>query len=239
MGRPQGPQCDAGAVEGVPTTMPPLPVSQPFYLGSIFVRPIKLPIFAIQPNIAATQLEITQGIQEADGLGVTLVAGKRTYVRFHVRKTSGAADPVVGARLWRIVNGQRSGDPILPSARRGLFQFLPVLLGGSNYVFDPTVTVRSTPDRNALGDSFYFRLPSEWTTGNLTVEAEVNPTNLPNAVIESTRTDNTLRTSFTFADTPTMVLCLFAVAYRFNGTVYKPSETQLREVEDWLRRAYL
>lgn len=237
-GRPQGPQCDAGAVEGVPTTMPPLPVSQPFYLGSIYVRPIKLPIFAIQPNIAATQLEITQGIQEADGLGVTLVAGKRTYVRFHVRKTSGAADPVVGARLWRIVNGQRSGDPILPSARRGLFQFLPFLLGGSNYVFDPTVTVRSTPDRNALGDSFYFRLPSAWTTGNLSVEAEVNPTNLPNAVAESTRADNILRTSFTFADTPTMVLRLFSVVYRVNGKVYTPSETQLREVEDWLRRAY-
>ena len=237
-GRPQGPQCDAGAVEGVPTTMPPLPISQPFYLGNIFVRPINLPIFSIQPNIAATQLEITQGIQEADGLGVTLVAGKRTYVRFHVRKTSGFADPVVGARLWRVVGGVRVGEPLLPSARRGLFQFLPVLLGGSNYVFDPTVTVRATPDRNALGDSFYFRLPSEWTTGNLTIEAEVNPTALPNAVVESTRADNILRTSFTFAATPTMVLRLFSVAYRFNGTVYTPSETQLREVEDWLRRAY-
>lgn len=95
-------------------------MSQPYYLGKLLVRPINLPIFAIKPNIAATQLEITQGIQEADGLGVTLVAGKRTFVRFHVRKTNGVANPVVGARLWRIVNGQRSGDPILPSAAQPL-----------------------------------------------------------------------------------------------------------------------
>ncbi len=218
--------------------MPPLPTIKPYYLGKIFVRPFDLPSFLFKPNIAATQLEVTQGIQEADGLGVTLVAGKRTYVRFHVRKTSGAADPVVGARLWRIVNGQRFGDPILPSARIGLFQFLPLRLGGAQYVFDPALTVRSNPDRNTLGDSFYFRLPDSWTSGNLTVEAEVNPTSLPNAVDEAFRSDNILRTSFSFANTPTMVLRLFSVSYRNNGTVYTPSEKQLREVEDWLRRAY-
>ena len=238
LGRPQGPNCDAGAVEGVPTTMPPLPISKPYYLGKIFVRPFDLPSFLFKPNIAATQLEVTQGIQEADGLGVTLVAGKRTYVRFHVRKTSGAADPVVGARLWRIVNGQRFGDPLLPSARIGLFRFLPLRLGDIQYVFDPTLTVRSNPDRNTLGDSFYFRLPDSWTSGDLTVEAEVNPTSLPNAVDEAFRSDNILRTSFSFANTPTMVLRLMSVSYRNNGTVYTPSEKQLREVEDWLRRAY-
>lgn len=237
--RPQGPNCDTGAVEEVPTTQPSLPVSQPYYLGKLLVRPINLPIFVIKPNIAATQLEITQGIQEADGLGVTLVAGKRTFVRFHVRKTSGLANPMVGARLWRIVNGQRSGDPILPSARPSLFYFVPFRLGGAKYVVDPTVTVLSAPDRNALADSFFFRLPESWTAaGSLTVEAEVNPAFLPNAVDESTRTDNTLRTSFSFVDTPRMILRLFSISYRNNGTVITPSETQLREVEDWLRRAY-
>lgn len=237
--RPQGPNCDAGAVEGVPVTMPPLPISQPYYLGKIFVRPIDLPIFTIRPNIAATRLEITQGIQEADGAGVTLVAGKRTYVRFHVRKTSGSADPVVGARLWRIVGGQRVGDPILPSARPNLFRFLPYRFSDTRYIFDPTITVGAKPDRNTLGDSFFFRLPDSWTAeGTLTIEAEVNPTFLPNAVDESTRSDNILRSSVTFADTPRMVVRLFSVLYRNGGTVYQPSETQLREVEDWLRRAY-
>lgn len=237
--RPQGPNCDAGAVEGVPVAMPPLPISQPYYLGKILVRPINLPIFAILPNIAATRLEITQGVQEADGAGVTLVAGKRTYVRFHVRKTSGGADPVVGARLWRIVGGQRVGDPILPSTRPNLFRFLPYRFSDNRYIFDPTITVRSNPDRNALSDSFFFRLPDSWTAaGTLTIEAEVNPTFLPNAVTESTRSDNILRSSFTFASTPQMVVRLFSVLYRNGGTVYQPSETQLREVEDWLRRAY-
>lgn len=237
--RPQGPNCDAGAVEEIPTTQPPLPITQPYYLGKLLVRPIKLPIFAIKPNIAATQLEITQGIQEADGLGVTLVAGKRTFVRFHVEKTSGFANPIVGARLWRIVNGQRVGDPILPSAQPGLYYFLPVKLGGAKYIVDPTITVLSSPDRNALGDSFFFRLPDSWTAaGPLAIEAEVNPTFLPNAVDEATRSDNTLRTSMTFVDTPRMILRLFSVRYRNNGTLYAPTETQLREVEDWLRRAY-
>ena len=238
--RPQGPRCDAGAVEGVPTTMPPLPTTRPYYLGKILVRPIILPVFLRLPNIAATQLEVTQAIQEADGAGVTLVAGKRTYVRFHVRQTSSGDDPVVGARLWRLVNGQRLGDPLRPSARpNGFLRFLPFFLDGTRYVFDPTVTVRANPDRNALEDSFFFRLPDSWTAvGDLTIEAEVNPTFLPNAVDETTRSDNTLRTTVTFVDTPPMVVRLFAVRYRVGNTVYAPSETQLREVEDWLRRAY-
>jgi hypothetical protein len=238
--RPQGPNCDIGAVERMPTTMPPLPTSQPYYLGRILVRPIALPIFADPPNIAVTQLEVTQAIQEADGAGVTLVAGKRTYVRFHVRQTGSGDDPVVGARLWRIVNGQRMGDPLLPSARpNGFLRFLPFFLDGIRYVFDPTVTVRVNPDRNALEDSFFFRLPDSWTAaGDLTIEAEVNPTFLPNAVEETTRSDNILRATVTFADTPPMVVRLFAVRYRAGGTVYAPSETQLREVEDWLRRAF-
>jgi hypothetical protein len=201
--RPQGPNCDIGAVERVPTTMPPLPTGQPYYLGRILVRPIDLPIFSNPPNIAATQLEVTQAIQEADGAGVTLVAGKRTYVRFHVRQTSSGDDPVVGARLWRIVNGQRMGDPLRPSARPdGFLRFLPFSLDGIRYVFDPTVTVRVNPDRNALEDSFFFRLPDSWTAaGDLTIEAEVNPTFLPNAVDETTRSDNILRATVAFADT--------------------------------------
>jgi hypothetical protein len=240
LARPQGPNCDIGAVEGVPTTMPPLPTSQPYYLGRILVRPIDLPIFSNPPNIAATQLEVTQAIQEADGAGVTLVAGKRTYVRFHVRQTSSGDDPVVAARLWRIVNGQRLGDPLRPSGRAsGFLRFLPFFLDGTRYVFDPTVTVRTNPDRNALEDSFLFRLPDSWTAaGDLTIEAEVNPTFLPNAVDETTRSDNILRATVTFADTPPMVVRLFAVRHRVGNTVYAPSETQLREVEDWLRRAF-
>ena len=241
MARPQGPQCDAGAVEEVPTVAPPLPVNanQTFFLGKLLIRPFNFPIFALKPDIEATQLEITQGIQEADGLGVTLVANKTTFVRFHVEKGGFGADPVVGARLWRIVGGQRVGDPILPSARPGLVRFLPFRITGEAYVVDPTVTVRSTPDRNSLTDSFFFRLPAAWiTAGSLTIEAEVNPTSLPYAVEEATRSNNTLRTSFSFVSTPSMVLRLFAVPWRAGGVTYTPSETQLREVEDWIRRAY-
>ena len=144
--RPQGVNCDVGAVEDIPTTPPPVTVQKPYYLDKLFIRPIlDFPVFLFKTNIKADQLEVTQGIQEADGQGVTLVAGKRTYVRLHVRKTAGAADPIVGARLWRVVNGGRVGDPLLPSHRVGLVYMLPFRLGGGTYVYDPTITVRSQP----------------------------------------------------------------------------------------------
>ncbi len=241
--RPQGTMCDKGAVEEVPTQMPPLPINQPgvqpFYLGKLFVRNINLPIFLLKPNIVAQRLEVTQGIQTAAGTGVTLVAGKRTYVRFHVNRDFGSADPVVGARLWRIVNSQRVGDPLVPSSAIGFARFIPYRLGGSRFVSDPYITVRSNPNRNTLNDSFYFRLPDAWTAaGNLTIEAEVNPTFQANSFVEENHADNILRSTVTFNSTPSMVLRLYAVSYRTGGVTYTPTDLQLREAEDWLRRAY-
>ena len=242
--RPQGTMCDKGAVEEVPTQMPPLPINlpspvAPFYLGKLLVRNINLPIFLLKPNIVAQRLEVTQGIQAAAGTGVTLVAGKRTYVRFHVNRDFGSADPVVGARLWRIVNGQRVGDPLVPSSAIGFARFIPYRLGGSRFISDPYITVRSNPNRNTLNDSFYFRLPDAWTAaGNLTIEAEVNPTFQANSFVEENHADNILRSTVTFNSTPSMVLRLYAVSYKTGGVVYTPTDLQLREAEDWLRRAY-
>jgi len=248
--RPQLATCDVGAVEAVPTEMTPeeltrvLPINanitvQPFYLDKLVIRPFPWPIFALAPNIEAQRLEVTQGIQEADGSGVTLVAKKRTYVRFHVRKTFGATDPVVGARLWRVVNGVRTGDPLLPSSNFALVNFIPFRLGGQFFINDPSLKVVSNPDRNSLGDSFYFKLPASWTNaGSLTIEAEVNPTFLTNSVLESTRADNIVRTTVSFHNTPAMVLRLFNVRYKVNNVVYQASETEMKEAEDWIRRAY-
>lgn len=248
--RPQLVACDMGAVEAIPTELTPEQLAQilpinvttavtPFYLGKLVIRPFPWPVFVQQPNIEAQRLEVTQGIQEADGSGVTLVARKRTFVRFHVRKTAGSTDPVVGARLWRIVNGARSGDPLLPSTRFELVNYIPYFLGGQTFINDPSLKVVSNPDRNSLGDSFYFKLPASWiTAGTLTIEAEVNPTFLTNAVQESTRADNIVRTTVTFNNTPSMVLRLFNVRYRVNNVVYSASETEMKEAEDWIRRAY-
>ncbi len=241
--RPQGTGCDKGAVDRVPTEMPPLPINQPnaqpFYLGKLLVRNISLPIYLATTNIVAQRLEVTQGIQAAAGTGVPLVAHKRTYVRFHVRRDLGSTDPVVGARLWRIVNGQRVGDPIYPSGAIGFARFIPVYLGGSRYVSDPYITVRANPNRNTLNDSFYFRLPDAWTAaGDLSLEAEANPAGVATRVLESTYDDNKASATVSFNSTPAMVLRLYAVSYKKNGTVYTPTDQQLREAEDWLRRAY-
>ncbi len=243
--RPQNPLCDVGAVEAAPTA-PVIPLNQPnvqpFFLGRILVRPVLWPILS-DPNVEAQRLEVTQAIQAAAGTGVVMVANKATFVRFHVRNTSFSADPVVGARLWRIVNGQRVGDPIMPSSRLGVIRYVPYLrLGGgisTSWTYDPYITVRRTPDRNALNDSFYFRLPSAWTAaGSLTVEAEVNPTFLSTVMPEADHSDNLARATVNFQSTPSMVVRLFAVRTRINNVVQAPTETQLREFESWLRRAY-
>lgn len=70
----------------------------------------------------------------------------------------------------------------------------------------------------------------------MTVEAEVNPTFLANSVNETTRGDNISRATVTFKTTPSMVLRLYAVSYKTGGVVYTPTDLQLREAEDRLRR---
>jgi hypothetical protein len=238
-----------------PTATPTVTgVPASYMLGNLVVRPIfrLTPIPLAQVNIKANTLEVTQAIQHVSGRGVTLIAGKRTYVRFHVSKTLGNYDPIVGARLWRVVNGARVGEPLRPTSRInfGFFQPVSVKLFPAaaaatgptapqdTWVFDPLVTVRANPDRNTLEDAFLFSLPTSWTAaGDLTLEAEVNPTSL-NGPVETDRTDNLLRNTYTFAATPPIYLRLVAVTYRAGGKTYTPTNEQMADVESWLRRAF-
>ncbi len=263
--RTVGAVCDIGALEVTgqeAPAPPPVPVNlirpAPYVLtnaklsNSLFVRPIdfftKVFPYLLFPDIETTLLEVTQGVHGVSSPGVTLIAGKRTYVRVHVKKTLGSTDPVVGARLWRIVNGQRVGEPLRPSNGFGSVIFkvslasLSIFGGGGNlnaFVFDPTITVRANPDRNAPNDSFYFLLPAAWTAdGSLTLEADVNPPSLPNAVSELDYADNVKRVTVSFKNTPPMYLRLVAVTYKSGNKTYTPTAAHMAEVENWLRRAY-
>jgi hypothetical protein len=258
--RPQKGVCDIGAVEvappGEPTATPTLtptptqtPTATPTSTPSATPTPTRTPTpTPANVNIALTTLEVTQGIQHTSGTGVILIAGKRTYVRLHMRRTSGTGDPFVTARLYRVLNGVRVGEPLRPSNPVGWVIFRRYWPGFPNQAgavnqgllgLEPWLKAVTKPNRNAPNDSFYFLLPTAWTAdGNLTLEGEINPPGIPGGVAEANRGDNVKRETVTFHNTPPLNLRLVSVAYKVGNITYTPSVTQTYELEDWLRRAY-
>lgn len=238
--RPVGAACDIGAVEGAgdASTATPTPTATPTATPTNTPFPIT-PIPTLVTNYALTAVEVTQGIQDLQN-SVPLIRGKAAWVRAHVRRASGNHAPPVSAQLWRIVNGARSGDPVYPSNPSG--KLIPM----------------DNPSRSQLNDSFYFAVPAAWlNAATLQVEVEVNPQvlnecNLPRPfclfywwrlVDETNYSDNLLRSSLlTLQSVPTLRLQLYNVVYskKVGNTTnwYKANNTQLWEIEDWVRRAY-
>lgn len=235
LARPIGATCDIGAVEREADA--PIPTATPTATPTNTPFPIT-PVPTLVTNYAITALEVTQGIQDLQN-SVPLVRGKPAWVRAHVRRAEGNYSPPVSAQLWRIVNGKYSGGPIYPSNPGG------------------KIAPSSAPSRSQLYDSFYFPIPADWlNAANLQVEVEVNPqliNSCANPLIcvfrwwrEATETnynDNTLRSPvLTLQSVPTMRLALYNVVYskKTGNTTnwYKANNTQLFEIEDWVRRAY-
>lgn len=242
--RPAGVACDIGAVEtdaepSAPTATPTvMPTATPTIPPTNTPFPVT-PIPTLVTNYALTAVEVTQGIQDLQN-SVPLIRGKAAWVRAHVKRTTGNHAPAVSAQLWRIVNGARSGDPIYPSNPSG--KLIPL----------------NTPNRSQLNDAFYFPVPAAWLNAStLQVEVEVNPQvlnrcNLPRpfclfywwrVVDETSYSDNILRSSLlNLQSVPPLRLQLYNVVYgkKVGNTTnwYQANNTQLFEIEDWLRRAY-
>ncbi len=118
------------------------------------------------------RLEVTQAIQDLNN-SVTLVDGKRTYVRAF--PTLGAGETrVVRNHIFAILHGFEDsngnsvqdpgeadlpGSPLHPIAR-------PISLG------DRTGAPLT---RSQVSPNFLFLLPSQWRTGTVTLTAELNP----------------------------------------------------------------
>jgi len=233
--RPSGAACDMGAVEVQADGPTPTPTDTPSPTPTPTPTNTPLPV---PVNYVVSALEVTQGIQDLQN-SVPLVRGKSAWVRAHVYRAAGNSSPLVSAQLWRIVNGQYSGNPVYPSNPGGK-------LGPA-----------SSPSRSQLNDSFYFPIPADWlNAANLQVEVEVNPQLLNHCsqplicifrwwreAPESTYADNVLRSPLLNLQTvPPMRLWLYNVVYgkRVGNTTnwYQANNTQLFEIEDWLRRAY-
>ncbi len=167
------------------------------------------------PDMSLTAIEVTQAIQDLNN-SVDLVAGKRTYVRVH------ATTPVNINDVFATLSG-----------RRGFVTLNPVLNPGNP---GADINVRTNPDRGQINDSFWFELPTGWTTsGNLTLTARLDP----NGAKFDPNTSNNIRTvTVNFKDTPPLRLRIFNVQYTSGGNTYLAGNSHLDALESWLRRAY-
>jgi hypothetical protein len=167
------------------------------------------------PDMSVDALEVTQAIQDLNN-SVDLVANKRTYVRVHVHS------PVNTANVFATLSG-----------KRGFVNLNPVLNPGNP---GSAITVRTSPDRGQLNDSFWFALPSSWTAaGNLTLTARLDPNNAKNDLVQA---NNVKSVTVNFKSTPPLRLRLVDVQYTAGGHTYLAASSHLNALESWLRRAY-
>jgi hypothetical protein len=167
------------------------------------------------PDMSLNAIEVTQAIQDLNN-SVDLVAGKRTYVRVH------ASSPVNTLDVFANLSG-----------KRGFVSLTPVLNPGNP---GGDITVRTSPDRGQINDSFWYELPSGWTAaGDLTLTARLDPNNAKNDLNQA----NNIRTvTVNFKATPPLMLRLFNVQYTSGGSTFLETNSHLDALESWLRRAY-
>jgi hypothetical protein len=165
-------------------------------------------------------LEVTQGIQDLNN-SVLLVEGKRTFVRLHVRSTTGDLGPV-DAELRAYRNGQWLGS--IPANNPG-----------------GMITVRQDPDRGQRDHSFYFDLPSQgtissWLYGPVHLEAEVNKNGADWS--ETSYANNTASADVVFKYTPMIRVNLFDVFYTLGNNTFHVSDSDIFALASWLGRIY-
>jgi hypothetical protein len=150
---------------------------------------------------------------------VRLVKNKRTFVRFHVRSTSGQHWTYAALLV------QRGFNFTLVYPVNGFFGF---------------VKVRTSPDRGVLNHSFLFELPTGYKEGNVTMWGLLNPVLSwrGRSPLETTYANNTAMDSVSFERVPRVNLVLYRVGYRTGGTTYYPSTFHTSKLRSWLRRAY-
>lgn len=168
-------------------------------------------------DLVANRLEVTQAIQDLNN-SVRLVAGKRTFVRFHVSANKGAYPSF--ARLQVQSDGKPPIwiSPINPSAGH--------------------INVRHQPARAFLNDAFLFELPTNYVVGSVTLTAEVNPETpwRSRSPQESNLANNSVSTAVLFESVPEVNLVVYGVGYAQPQIL--PAQLHYDHLTSWLRRAF-
>jgi hypothetical protein len=172
---------------------------------------------SITTDLIAEDLEVTQAVQDLQ-YGVRLVAGKPTFVRLHVRSTNGSYPTYA-----RLVVGKGSESASLSPINQGAH-----------------ITVQDAPDRGVLDHAFLFRLPDAFTTGSISLFAQVNPDTTWRTPFppESTYTNNWIAANVSFEDTPAPALVVYRGRYSSDGTTYETDMEHVFRLTSWLRRAF-
>lgn len=156
-------------------------------------------------------LEVTQAIQNLRN-SVVLITDKPTYVRAHVRSTSGTVAGVTAELI-----GRRGGSD----------------LGAQQPVRGGSITVPERPNRGALEDSFLFELPSDWRHGVVELEFRgINRTfncDEPDSDGDEGN-DGDCRVQMTFDGSPIPEMRFVGITWREGDTRHTPDEDEIREV---------
>ena len=168
-------------------------------------------------DLRGTRLEITQGMQDT-AQDLRLISDKRTIVRFYVR--SGKPEDVYG------VTASLAGSNDFGY----LGQLQPVNNAGK------LLTVRQSPTRTNLDQSFQFELPRHWTTGGrLSLTATVNP---GERIIEDTLQNNSASRSVDFTASPRLLVIYYNWSYDLGGARRTPVFDDVAASRRRMRRLY-
>jgi hypothetical protein len=165
-------------------------------------------------DLVAGNLEITQAVQDLNN-SVRLVAGKRTFVRFHVH--SGTGKSAWGTAKLTV---QKGVSTAVLSPINGLYGLQQV---------------QAVAYRGSLNYSFLFELPDAFRSGTIILTARVKT--LSN-VVDINPGNNQITTQATFESAPGLSFVIFRIGYGFGGSKYYPPVNHVNMLIDWLRRAY-
>ena len=171
-------------------------------------------------NMKVTGFSITQGIQKPDN-SVILIKDRKTFVRLFVQSDGPANVAGATARLYRVDAIGNILGTVLPANQP-----------------NTNITIRTSPNRNNLNDSFLFELPWSWVAGgSLRLKASLNPFHIP---VESSYADNdsTLGT-FTLNTSAALKVNFISWGYTTGGKTYWPRFIKdIVQTYSWVSRAY-
>ncbi|MCC6133735.1 MAG: PKD domain-containing protein, partial [Acidobacteria bacterium] len=173
---------------------------------------------SIPANIQLTGIEVTQAVQDLNN-SVPLIAGKSTYVRVHVKALGSQDIKSAGGTLTVSSESDSSKNMALTPAN---------LVAGTQR---GTITVKPSPQRVQLDDSFLFVLPAEtWLSGKVNIRFELKGGEELDCK-EPTTNDPTqdCKVQVDFKAAKTLKVKLSPVRWTRNETSHEPTEAELED----------
>jgi predicted carbohydrate-binding protein with CBM5 and CBM33 domain len=170
------------------------------------------------PSVELLGIEVTQGIQNLRN-DIFLVQNKRTFVRAHIRSSSGTIYGVDGQLIGKRDNLLLPGSPLRPINAVG--------------------QVLENPLRNQLNDSFLFELPDSWRSGTIELEFKSASGGLIcNDPDRDGKPNHDCRTQIFFETAPTLQIRFVGISYKENGISYSPTVDEYRQIVTILKDVY-